>query len=353
MKSLSEVRSPWLAGGGPVSDVVVSTRIRLARNLEAYPFASRMSPETAREILRKVERAVEELRREGHAYRMYELGELPPLVRELLVEKHLISPQHARTPEATPEGRALVVREDEVVAVMVNEEDHLRLQCLLPGFQLQEAWKTASEADDLFEGKLDYAFSPRYGYLTACPTNAGTGLRASCMLHLPGIVLTRQAESVFGELSKLGVAVRGLYGEGTEARANLFQVSNQVTLGQPEGEMLSHLQGIAQQLVERERLWRQKIYREQRWWLEDRVWRAYGILAHARRISSQEAMSLLSDLKLGVDLGVLELERPVFPGLLVEISPAYLQVREGRSLDPEERDERRAALIRRRVKIKR
>ncbi len=335
-----------------MGDVVVSTRVRLARNIEDYPFVPRLSPEKAREVLARVEAAVEEIRKEGHLYSIYEMKNLSPLLREFLVEKHLISPQHAQAPEAAAEGRALVVRGDEVVAVMVNEEDHLRLQCLLPGFQLREAWKVASEADDLFEGKLDYAFSPRYGYLTACPTNVGTGLRASFMLHLPGIVMARQADAVFGELSKLGVAVRGLYGEGTEARANLFQVSNQVTLGQPEGEILSHLEGIAQQLVDRERLWRQKIYRDQRWWLEDRVWRAYGILAHARRISSQEAMALLSDLKLGVDLGVLELERPVFPSLLVEISPAYLQIKEGRSLEPEERDERRAALIRRRVKIR-
>ncbi len=339
-------RPPWLGGEGPAADVVLSSRIRLARNLEAVPFPSRMNGEAARTVIAEVEQSLGELQADLGPITLHRLQEVPPLLRQALVEKHLISPQLARAAETA----ALVLRPDEGVSIMVNEEDHLRLQGLAAGLQLENLWDLVGRADDALERRLDYAFSPRLGYLTACPTNTGTGMRASVMMHLPGLVMAKQDQALFSALSKVGIAVRGLYGEGTAALGNIFQVSNQVTLGQSEREILVNLQGVCQQVVDRERKVRSQLHRTRRDELEDRVWRAYGILSTARVMSTREAMALLSDLRLGVDLGVLpRIEGRVINELQVQISPAILQVLEGRELTPAERDVRRAALIRRQL----
>lgn len=340
-------RALWLSGPAPSSDIVLSTRVRLARNLRAYLFPPQMEPSDAQRVVEEVERAVPALARaDGAGYRLVHLDRLSPLDRQVLVEKHLISPQHAR---GAP-GTAVVLREDEVVSIMVNEEDHVRIQCLLPGFQVERAWELADRIDDVLQESLEFAYDERLGFLTCCPTNVGTGLRASVMMHLPGLMLTGQAGRVFGGLGKVGVVVRGLYGEGTEAKGNIFQVSNQITLGPSERDIVDNLITIARQLMERERSVRERLYREQKEQLEDRVWRAYGLLTHARVMSSDEAIRLLSDVKLGIDLNILPHVRPeVFTELLVATRPAMLQKLAGETLDARQRDLRRAALIRQRL----
>lgn len=338
---------PWLSGEGPAADVVVSTRVRLARNLTDAPFPTRMDGEAAGTVIARVERGVAELGDDLGPMTLHRLREIPPLQRRALVEEHLISPRLAQAAERA----ALVLRADEGASVMVNEEDHLRLQALASGLALEGVWDRVNRMDDALERHLDYAWSPRLGYLTACPTNTGTGMRASVMMHLPGLVMAKQDQPLFSALAKVGVAVRGLYGEGTAAYGNVFQLSNQVTLGQSEREILVSLQGVCRQVIDRERKVRGQLHRTRRVELEDRVWRAYGILTTARVMSTREAMGLLSDLRLGVDLGILSgLEGRVLNELRVQASPAVLQVIEGRDLDPAERDVRRAELIRRRLR---
>lgn len=347
------IRNPggqWVAGSGPAGDVALSARVRLARNLADVPFPPRMDERAAERVLDLAEQVLpglSEVDGQGVAgrFEMFRLRALSLLERRVLVEKHLISPQHARDNRG-----AVILRDDEAVSIMINEEDHFRIQVLYPGLQVEESWALADRVDDILEGTLDFAFCPRRGYLTTCPTNTGTGMRASVMMHLPGLAMSRQAPRVFGALSKVGIVVRGLYGEGTEAAANIFQVSNQTTLGSSEQDIRANLQGVSQQIIDRERIARRTIYEEAKDHLEDRVWRAYGVLTTARSISSQEAMGRLSDLRLGVDLGVLPQVKPqVFNELLLQISPGFLQVAEGRELGPSERDLKRAQLIRERI----
>lgn len=337
--------SRWMEAGGPHPDVVLSSRVRLARNLDQLPFPHKMEEADAERLLRAAEEGVRELNLMGFSSKveLYRLADTTPLERQILVDKHLISPQQAK--EARHKGVA--VSEDESISVMVNEEDHLRIQVLAPGLQLQECWRVASLVDDAFEQRLQYAFDANTGYLTACPTNVGTGLRASVMMHLPGLVLTQQAGRLFHNLSQLGLVVRGLYGEGTEAAGHIFQISNQNSLGKPEEEIVSHLEAITQKVIEAEKQARQHLHREMRLQMEDRIARAYGALANARIMTSEEAMRLLSDVRLGIDLGILSKpEYPTMNELMVAMQPAFLQRSEGRELNPLDRDVRRAALIR-------
>ncbi|HEY3315084.1 MAG TPA: protein arginine kinase [Bacillota bacterium] len=335
----------WVTGTGPHSDIVISSRIRLARNLLGVPFPHLLDEARAEEVAGRVEGAYKALQAEGKLadHGLVRVNRLPALDRQVLVEKHLISPQFAQEEKPT----ALLVDPGQTVSVMVNEEDHLRIQCLLPGLQLEQAWAKASQVDDDLEGKLDFAFVEQQGYLTACPTNVGTGLRASVMLHLPALILSNQAARVGHAVVKLGLAVRGLYGEGTEALGNMFQVSNQVTLGQTEEEIIQNLRSVTEQIVEHEMNARKFLTQENKSQIEDRVNRAYGLLAHARIMSSQEAMQLLSDLRLGVDLEILRAARKrSLNELLVVTRPAYLQRLAGGELEPLQRDIRRAAMIR-------
>jgi len=236
---------------------------------------------------------------------------------------------------------------------MVNEEDHLRIQALMPGLQLAAAWELADKVDDALEQYLPYAFSEQRGYLTACPTNVGTGLRASLMLHLPALVSTGQINRIIQAVGRFGLVVRGLYGEGTQALGNIFQFSNQVTLGHTESDIIQHLINVTRQVIDQEREARQMLLRRDKMALEDRVARAYGTLAHARVVSSQEALQLLSDVRLGIDLGILDGLKPeILQELLVAIRPAHLQMRTGRELSPAERDVLRAALIRERIAVR-
>lgn len=338
--------SKWLAGTGPAADVALSTRVRLARNVEGLEFPPRLDEGEATELLATVEGALAEVKKTLPKADFHRLRGVSDLERHALVEKHLISLRLAERGDQA----ALILSLDEAVSVMVNEEDHLRIQCLMSGLQPEQAWELATAVDDALERQLKFEFHRHYGYLTTCPTNTGTGMRASVMMHLPGLAMSNQAGPLATALSKVGIAVRGLYGEGTESLGNIFQISNQVTLGQTEREILNNLQGVCRQIIDRERSAREQLMEQRRDALEDRVWRAHGILTSARSISSHEAMSLLSALRLGIDLRmVTQVEPRVFNELLVQISPAYLQVIAGEELTPDDRDIRRAAVIRQRL----
>ena len=342
---LGKAASGWTDGSGPNSDIVISTRVRLARNLADRPFPHQMDASSLDNLLGEVERAVEHLNDQSDwgKFQLYRLDEMHNLDRRVLVEKHLVSLNLI----AEPVGRAMILREDEMASVMVNEEDHLRLQCLFPGLQLEEAWVVASGLDDCLEEQLGYAYSESRGYLTCCPTNTGTGLRASIMLHLPGLIMSQGAGRILSAINKLGLVVRGLYGEGSQAAGNLFQISNQVTLGHSEEEIVRNLLGIAKQVVAQEERARSALMEEASLQLEDRVGRAFGILSNARILPGDEALKLWSDVRLGVDLGLLaDLPRASLNELIVSISPCFLQREAGRELSSRQRDALRAEIAR-------
>jgi len=348
-ETVNNAYSSWMEGTGPDADIVISSRVRVARNLSGFSFPYLLSEEKAEQVLHAVQLAIisKEVKNAVGNLELVRLNELQPIERQILVEKHLISPDLL---EKKLNMRAVVLRDDEAISIMVNEEDHLRMQCLMPGLKLREAWRLIDKLDDAMESTLDFAFSERLGYLTACPTNVGTGLRASVMVHLPGLVLTNQIYNVLTAISKLGITVRGLYGEGTESKGNLFQVSNQITLGQTENEIVENLISITKKLLAQERSARQALLNERREFIEDKVCRAYGTLLQARIISSEEAMRLLSDVRLGVDMGIIKkVPSRVINELLVLIRPAYLIKISGREMTPYERDVKRAELIRRKL----
>jgi protein arginine kinase len=274
------------------------------------------------------------------------MSELTPLEKRVLVEKHLISPQLA---EESPNG-AVLLSQDESISIMINEEDHIRIQCLFPGLQLEKAWEMASQIDDWLEKHFVFAFDDQCGYLTSCPTNLGTGIRASVMVHLPALAMTQQLPRLLPVITQVGLAVRGIYGEGSEALGQLYQISNQVTLGQSEEEIIDKLQSVVKQIIEHEINARRRILAQSGIELEDRVYRSYGTLSHSRIIDSKEAMQRLSDVRLGVDLNLMkDVSASVMNELMVLIQPGFLQQYAGQRLDPEERDIRRAKLIRERL----
>ncbi len=338
--------SHWMETPGPESDTVISSRVRLARNVEGVPFPHLMTHDQAEQVIAMAVsafRSPEAAKMDLGDCELVRLSDLSALDRHVLVEKHLISPNLAQSET----NGAVIIGAGESISVMLNEEDHIRIQCLYPGLQLGEALRLANKVDDLLESKMEYAFSEKHGYSTACPTNVGTGMRASVMVHLPGLVINNQAGRVLSTVIKLGFLVRGLYGEGTEAIGNIYQISNQVTLGQSEAETVQNLETVVRQVIDRERQIRQAMLSEMKDQIEDKVGRAYGILLFSHIISSQEAMQLLSDVRLGVELGVIRgIDRRVLNELLVAIRPGYLQKIAGRELDAMERDTRRADLIR-------
>ncbi len=338
--------SEWLKGSGPHSEFVFSSRIRLARNLDKIIFSNWANKKQQEQALAVVEQPVRELEaiKNGMFLRMSEMSNVD---KQLLVERHLISREHVQEADA----KAVAISKDEAVSIMINEEDHMRIQILQPGFDLDRCWDRAQEVDTELGKRLTFAFSPRYGYLTACPTNTGTGLRASVMLHLPALVLTKQINRVIQAVIKLGLTVRGLFGEGTEATGNFFQISNQVSLGRSEEEIIDNIKRIIKQIMEYEQNARQSLITKNRSSLEDQVWRSYGILKNAHVMSSSEATELLSNLRLGMDLGMLkEVNQKVINELFILIQPAHLQKFEDKNLSAQQRDVKRAELIRAKVK---
>jgi protein arginine kinase len=336
--------SDWMKGDGPDSDIVISSRIRIARNLRPYSFPMLATNQQSKEVLDQVEQASKSDELDTISrFEFIHLSEMKELEKMVLVEKHLISPALANDSR----NGAVMLNENESISIMVNEEDHLRIQCMSPGFQIKEAWDLANQVDDVFENQLEYAFDEKKGYLTSCPTNVGTGIRASVMLHLPALVLTQQINRILSAITQVGLAVRGLYGEGSEAIGNLFQISNQITLGQSEEEIIDNLYSVVRQIIEHERAARGKLLAESNHWIDDRVSRSFGILSHAVIIDSKEAAQRLSDVRLGVDLELIpNVSANALNQLLVMTQPGFLQQDAGHKLSAEERDIRRAEMIR-------
>ncbi len=342
---VSSANSRWMNSDGPDAGIVVSSRIRIARNLAGVPFPHLLEQEQSMEVIDRIRKALENKEAADNIGKMslILMNDLSPFERQILVDKHLISQELLNNFQS----KAAAIRDDEAVIIMINEEDHLRIQCLFSGLCLKEAWKVADNIDDGLEKTLDYAFSEKLGYLTSCPTNTGTGLRASVMLHLTGLKIISQLSGVFDAISKLGLTVRGFYGEGTEALGDLFQISNQITLGQSEEEIISNLISITRQILAQEQEARQVLYRERREIVEDRVYRAYGILKCARILTLDEAMRLLSDLRLGTGLKIISgVQDRLINELMVKIKPAFLIKITGQDMSKRGLDIARADLIR-------
>jgi protein arginine kinase len=337
----------WLSGDGPNRSVVVSSRVRLARNVANKPFPGWAKKAERIEVLKLVKEAVEALPEMKDAF-SENLEALSSLEKQILVERHLISREHA----AKGVGSAVVMNAPQTLSFMVNEEDHLRMQAICCGLQLEKVFALITQADSELEPMLDFAFHPRLGYLTACPTNVGTGMRASAMLHLPALVLSEQMNKIINSVNKIGLAVRGLHGEGTEAMGNLFQVSNQTTLGESEETIIARLNKVIEQIIEHEHNARRLLLQRRPVMLLDQIGRAYGVLNHAQSIASKEALNLLSTIKLGVDLGLFpEAHRFPVDELFIETQPAHLQKgAHAQKMSAEERDTLRAALIRAKLK---
>jgi protein arginine kinase len=336
--------SDWMLGNANDSEIAISSRVRVARNLQQIPFPLLATSEQSMEVLELLTdmKTYEDLHSFG-TFHMITLNEIAPLDKKVLVEKHLISPSLANESQ----NGAVILSEDESVSIMINEEDHLRIQCLYPGFQVREAWEKATAIDDLFEAHIDYAFDGKRGYLTSCPTNVGTGLRASVMMHLPALVMTQQINRILSAVSQVGLTVRGIYGEGSEAAGNIFQISNQITLGQTEIEIIDNLHNVVLQIIEHEKNARQRLLNESKLRIKDRIKRSYGILLFAEILDSKEAAQRLSDVRLGVDLGIIEGPSiPMMNELNVMTQQGFLQKTFGEQMNLEERDMYRARLIR-------
>jgi protein arginine kinase len=335
--------SEWFQAKGPEHDIVFSSRIRLARNIKGYPFYNKLTADQQEDLIELMETAAAGAPslKGIHYFRFNNMTELD---RQFLLERHLISREQA----GEKGDKAVAVSSNEDISLMVLEEDHLRLQAFESGFDLTKAWMRIDRIDTELEKFVEYSYTPNLGYLTACPTNVGTGLRASCMMHLPSLVLTKQVHKVLQALSKLNLAARGLYGEGTQATGNFFQISNQMTLGQQEEEIIENLASVIRQVIEHEKEARQHLKEKRKTKFEDQIWRALGTLKAARVISSSEATQLLSLVQLGIlmeliSAGVTQQELNL---LFLLIQPAHLQKITGKTLNSAERDTRRAELIR-------
>lgn len=333
----------WLQGSGPEADIVISSRVRLARNLADFPFISRATAQDRTRIEKILHERILAIAAETEVLYV-NLSQLEKVDRQFLVERHLISREHAESQGA----RAVAIDSGEKFSLMVNEEDHLRIQVMQSGLNLASVWEQVNRIDDVIDEKVTYAFHERLGYLTACPTNVGTGMRVSVMLHLPALVITRQIDKVFRSLQKISLAVRGLYGEGSQAMGDFYQISNQVTLGRTEAELIRQVSDIVPVIIDYERQARDFLVKESHENLHDRVSRAYGILRTAQTISSEETMHLLSSVRMGVNLGLIrDLNIPAVNELFIRTQPAHLQKLTGGELDTSDRNIERARYLRR------
>ncbi len=335
----------WLYGEGPESDIVISSRIRLARNITGFPFLVRSSEQDRTQVKETIRKIMSELFPDKDAD-FVDLQKIPAIDRLFLLERQLISREIAEADGP----RAVVIDRDERFSVMVNEEDHLRMQSVTSGLDLQKVWELINELDDRLENKVNFAFHEKWGYLTACPTNVGTGMRVSVMLHLPGLVMSKEIEKVFRSLQKVNLAVRGMYGEGSQALGDFFQISNQITLGKTEEELIQKVSDIIPQIISYERQARDFLRKEKLDMVMDRSSRAVGVLSTARTISSEEAMDHLSNIRLGVNMELLDAPSiQTVNDLLLHIQPAHLQKLVGAPLNANDRDLARAQYLRKRL----
>lgn len=346
LNELVQTSGEWLRGSGPESDIVISSRIRLARNLAEFPFISRATQSDKTDIEGLLRDRVLQIQESGEL-EYVNVNELKVLDRQFLVERQLISREHADSEGA----RGVAIDRREQVSLMINEEDHLRIQVMHSGLDLENAWQQIDRIDSLIADQVAFAYHPKLGFLTACPTNVGTGLRVSVMLHLPALVITRQIDKVFRSLQKISLAVRGLYGEGSQAMGDFYQISNQITLGKSEMDLVKQVGDIVPVLIDYERRARDFLVRESHENLHDKVSRAYGILRTAQTISSEETMHLLSSVRMGVNLGLIsDLKIPTLNELFIHTQPAHLQKLMGTALDGEERNAARARYLRTRLR---
>lgn len=329
----------WYLQSGKDSDVVISTRVRIARNLKDMPFVNHYTKKEAMEILEKIKEITPSL---GYGLKFIRLKNIDNLTRLSLIEKHLISPDFAMDKNETG---AILINEEENICIMINEEDHIRIQVLAAGLELESSLNLATEVDKKLETLVNYAFLPKYGFLTSCPTNVGTGIRISAMVHLPALTLTGNHKKVLEAISDLGMNIRGVYGEGSKSQGDLYQISNKQSLGISSEEIVKNLKAICDRVIEQERLARRYLGKEQLE-LADKVYRAYGVLSNCRKISSEECKELLSDVKLGCDMGIIkELTDSKVAKLNIYTKPANLQKFVGKKLDGYERDGKRAEVI--------
>lgn len=347
LEDLINQTSEWLKATGPDANIAISTRIRLARNIGDLHFVDWADDDTKKEVVGLTKEAVVPSNYMKNSLYI-EMDKINTIDRQFLIERHLISKEHA----INPEYKTVFIGDREIISIMVNEEDHLRLQVIQSGFVLDEAWAIMQSLENDLEERLKFAFSEEWGYLTACPTNTGTGLRASVMMHLPAMVFTKQIDGMVDGVSKLGLTVRGFFGEGTEAMGNFFQISNQVTLGHTEEDIIDNLKRVIDQIISQEKGSREFLNTKKKDIIEDRISRAYGTLEAAHLITSKETTELLSIVKLGIDLKLLKnIDANRLNELFLLIQPAHLQKLEGKQLPAPERDIKRAQLIRTKLNI--
>ncbi|MFH1645754.1 MAG: protein arginine kinase [Candidatus Omnitrophota bacterium] len=348
LDDLINQNSEWLKGKGPSSDIIISSRIRLARNIGDYAFVDWADEKTKKRIVQITKEAILTSNyMKGCLY--VEMSNVSPIDRQFLIERHLIGKEHA----LNPKYKTVFIGDKEIVSIMVNEEDHMRLQVIQSGFSLESAWDIMKSLENDLEKRIGFSFSDEFGYLTACPTNTGTGMRASVMIHLPGVVMTRQIDSLINGISKLGLTVRGFFGEGTEALGNFFQISNQVTLGQIEDDIIDNLKRLITQVVAQEKASREFLRIKKKDIIEDKISRAYATLEGAHIMTSTETIELLSMVRLGIDLNLIDkINYDKLNELLILMQPAHLQKIEGKVISAAERDIKRTELIKKKLGIK-
>ncbi|GJQ60535.1 MAG: protein arginine kinase [Candidatus Scalindua sp. AMX11] len=345
IKDLSDKTGEWLRGTGKESDIVISSRIRLARNVTGFPFLLRASLRQRKEVEALLKEAIinSDITKE---LSYINLNTVTTIDKLFLVERHLISKEHA---DGDGE-RGVAFGKTETISLMINEEDHLRIQVIRAGLELKNTWTVIDEIDNCLSQKLSFAYSSKFGYLTACPTNVGTGMRASVMLHLPALGMTKHIDKVFNAVGKLGLVVRGLYGEGTKVSGDLYQISNQFTLGKTESEILAIIESVIPRITSYERMARKALVLESKEQLEDRIWRSYGMLKAARMITSEEILQLLSQVRMGVNLGLInDIEMKTLNELFILTLPGHLQKLQGCELDSTQRNIIRASFVRKRL----
>lgn len=342
IRELRDNTGYWVKGIGPLNHIVVSSRIRLARNSKGIPFPFKASDDQLKIILEKGEKCIKG-NKDFDSFQIIRLSDLTVIDVQFLVEKRLISIAQA---QFSRPYRALIYNTEEVISIMINEEDHFRIQCIQPGFQLEKVWQLIDRCDNEIGAAIEYAFNENEGFLTCCPTNVGTGLRASVMMHLPALLIKNRLGDLLKTVSKEGYAVRGFYGEGTDFQGNLFQISNQATLGIKETEIIGRLELVCRQLIEKEQNARDELMMRSKQKIEDQVMRAYGILTNATMITTNEALDLLSKVRFGIELGILaKAGYDTINRLMLIIQPGYLQLLKGIEMDKERRDSTRALLI--------
>jgi protein arginine kinase len=344
--SLTDFGLGWLEASGPFADIVLSTRVRLARNLQGHAFSARIQERERQQIYDEVRRAADLSSIKGGV--SLDLSSLTSLSRRVLLERHLISRELAGDGEAPARGAGLLVGPRDTIGVMINEEDHLRLQALMSGLRLRDAYQRVDQLDEDLGAHLPFAYHPEYGFLTSCPTNVGTGLRASILIHLPGLVLTKEIGRVLQGISQVGLTFRGLYGEGSEVVGNFFQISNQTTLGRSEEDLIDHLEKIVGKVIHYEQGARSVLLRDAPAVIEDKIWRAYGLLRYARSLSFDEVMNLLSGVRLGASMNLISgLRVYTLNKIMIYAQTAHLEQAAGRALSEAEGDLHRAAYVRR------